>query len=227
MSQFQDYINKGRGENAIKDLTVCSSQPQQSHGPRRIVAYEYPPCTGNISQNFANNAWTISNSEASSIASSNVELTQCIQDRLNRGAKIHHVSVVASASALNNTGAAKERFCAKGFRELSEARAQSAVDMVLPRLLPDASMYAGDKLKINVSGSNGDGTSGECPYRLVDGKEVIKPEFAPGGARRSELDASRYVRIVVSFEEKMKSAQNNPDFYQPQLGCRQIHFKCR
>ena len=227
LSAFQDFIGRGRGESAINGLTACTDQPSQNHGPKRIVAYEYPPCSGNITQNFANNAWTISPGEASEIAASNSELSRCIQESLQRGAKIHHVSVVASASPLNNTGAAKERFCAKGFRELSEARAQSAISTVLPRLLPDPSLYAGDKLQVNTSGSNGDGTSGECPYRLVDGKEVLKPEFAPGGARRAELDAGRYVRVVVSFEEKLKPDSQNPLFYQPTLGCREISFRCR
>lgn len=227
LSSFQDFISKGRGENAINHLTACSDRPGQSHGPKRIVAYEYPPCTGNITQNFANNAWTISPTEAESIASSNSELSRCIQESLQKGAKIHHVSVVASASALNNTGAAKERFCAKGFKELSEARAQSAISAVLPRLLPDPALYAGDKLQVSTSGSNGDGTSGECPYRLVNGKEVLKPEFAPGGSRRAELDAGRYVRVVVSFQDKVKPENQNPSFYQPTLGCREISFRCR
>ena len=227
LSQFQDFINKGRGEMAIDGLVSCSDKPNPGHGPWKTVSYLYPPCSGNITQNFANNAWTISPSEAQSIASSNGELSRCIQESIKNGAKIHHVSVIASASALNNTGAAKERFCAKGFRELSEARAQSAISSVLPLLLPDPSLYAPDKVEVKSEGSNGDGTSGDCPYKLVNGKEVLKPEYAPGGSRRAELDKARYVTIVVTFDEKINPASNGPGHYQPSLNCQEISFRCR
>lgn len=225
-SKLEEFQRKGQGAEALKQLVQCSSTPG-NFGPWQAVAQRFPPCSGNISQQFANNAWAISPADAAAITGEDSELATCIRTRLAAGAKIHHVSVVSSASRLNNTGDAAARFCAKGFKQLSEARAQSAVDTILPRLFSDPTIYAGDKLEVNSNGTNQDGTSGECPYTLVNGREVLKPEFAPGGARRAELDSSRYVRVAVTFNEVWQPTTATGKSYQAHFNCRQISFQCR
>ena len=225
-AKLEEFVRKGQGAEALKQLTQCSSTPG-NFGPWQTISQRFPPCSGNISQQFANNAWSISPADATAITGQDSELATCIRNSLAAGAKIHHVSVVSSASRLNNTGEAARRFCAKGFKQLSEARAQSAVEQILPRLFSDPAIYAGEKLQVNASGTNQDGTSGECPYTLVNGREVLKPEFAPGGARRAELDSSRYVRVAVTFEEVLQPTTSTGKSYQAHFYCRQIYFQCR
>jgi hypothetical protein len=196
--------------------------------PFHYVAEQFPPCSGNVSGLFKDNEWATSTLDAKVGTEATNEVTQCIQDRIAKGAKIHHIAVIASASALNNTGAAAKKFCKKGFLGLSQARAETARDKILPGLFSQAgqSSYDQSKVILNYNGGNGDGTSGPCPYRIgADGKEVLKDEFkTPEG--KKELDNSKYVTVQVTFDSYQKAVNNNKEHYSGKHYCRQIYFEC-
>lgn len=241
--EIKDAKNIKAAEDHIKELNakskdsffICNNKPdldQNGNPPARYIsAQKYPPCAGNFKKNFENNKYDVSQPELEKLLKTPEaeELSACIKDRLAKGAKLHHVSINSSASSLNNTGDAEKRFCRKGFLGLSEARAQTAKDKILPGLFTKAGQgnmnMSSVKVEVNAGGANGDGTSGPCVYEMKNGREVLKPYYNTD-AGRAELDENRYVKVQVTFDEQVQSVSNNVPNYRPVYRCKKIEFKC-
>jgi hypothetical protein len=226
---------KAAKEEHFKTYNARSSETLSICNPTRYsnqawvdVAQLYPPCTGNVSGLFKDNISNVSTLDKSILGAETNDVSQCIQQALAKGAKIHHISVNSSASALNNTGEAAKKFCKKGFLALSQARAESARDKILPEIFSKAGQADYDyssKIEMNFKGSNGDGTSGACPYTLVNGKEVLKEQYrTPEG--KKELDGNKYISIHVTFEDSMKRVESKKSYYAPFYSCKRIYFQC-
>lgn len=224
----QDRMKKIADESTSK-FFICNDKPELD--ARYKVTERYQPCAGNFKKNFENNKYDVSETDLSKLLATSEanELSQCIKDRLAQGAKLHHVSIVASASSLNNTGEAEKKFCKKGFLNLSTARAETARNKVLPELFAKAGFAKFDlnktQIEINATGANGDGTSGPCVYEMKNGKEVLKPYYSTK-AGQEELDENRYVKIQVTFEEASKKVDDRVPHYRPMYRCKKIDFKC-
>ena len=127
-------------DESLDSFYICASRPdldKNKQVPGRLTdAQIYKPCAGNFKKNFVNNKYDVSETELTTLLSSKdaQEVSACIKERLSHGAKIHHISITSSASALNNTNEAEKRFCKKGFLALSEARAETARNKILPGL---------------------------------------------------------------------------------------------
>lgn len=220
---FDEYNAK-----ALNNGSFCDKKRMTGTGPYRHVSETFPPCSGNVSGVFKDNAWSSSTLDEKLAGEATDEVVGCIKDRLAKGANIHHISIVASASALNNTGEAATRFCKKGFLALSEARAKAAQENILPKLFSKAGANAADfndKIQMNFQGSNGDGTSGPCPYEIVNDKEVLKAKYRTAEGKR-ELDKNKYIKIHVTFDSKTKAVNSSESFYEPHYSCRNIYFQC-
>ena len=215
---------------------MCTTRPDldgQGQIPGRLRSeVKYPPCAGNFTQNFDNNKYDVTPTELSKLLETKEaqEVSACIKSRLAQGAKLHHISITSSASALNNTQEAKKRFCEKGFLGLSEARAETARNKILPGLFDHAGQESFDfsqvKVQTNASGANGDGTSGDCPYTYTkSGQEVLKPYYKTK-AGQEELDANRFVKVQVTFEDATKRVAETVPHYQPMYRCKKIEFRC-
>lgn len=227
---------KKLGENSLNSFYICTTRPDldgQGQIPGRLkTAEKYPPCAGNFTKNFENNKFDVSQAELSQLLETKEaqEVSACIKSRLAQGAKLHHISISSSASALNNTQEAKKRFCEKGFLALSEARAETARNKILPGLFSQAGQESFDfstvKVQTNAAGANGDGTSGDCPYTYTkSGQEVLKPYYKTQ-AGQDELDENRFVRVQVTFEDATKTVVETVPHYQPMYRCKKINFKC-
>src|SRR5690606_14321300 len=108
---------------------------------------------------------------------------------------------------------------------LSEARAQDVKKNLLPTLLPGHEAVI-SKAIVNSKGQNGDGTSGECPYQIVNGKEVLRGDYAQGGSKRAELDQAKDVDIHVVFDGKwVDKITPNSQFVDGQ--CKVVAAACR
>lgn len=230
----KDHMKKISDASADK-FYICQDRPDvDSYGnpPARFsVANRFQPCAGNFKKNFDNNKYDVSQPELSKLLATPEadELAKCIKDRTAQGAKIHHISINASASSLNNTGDAEKRFCKKGFKALSEARAETAKNKILPGLFDKAGQAGFDlskaKVEISTGGANGDGTSGPCVYETKNGKEVLKPYYNTK-AGQEELDENRFVKVHVTFEDTTKKITGDIPKYQPMFRCKKIEFKC-
>ncbi|MFP5386883.1 MAG: hypothetical protein ACLGHN_12435 [Bacteriovoracia bacterium] len=221
-----EYFDK-YNERTLESGTYCEKDRVNTK-PFHYVSEQYPPCSGNVSGLYKDNEWASSTLDAQLKGGATDEVISCIKDRLAKGAEIHHISVVSSASALNNSGEAAKKFCKKGFLELSKARAENARDKVVPQLFSLAGAENIDyksKLVLNYKGSNGDGTSGPCPYTLKNGVEVLKSEYQkPEG--KKELDKEKFVRIHVTFESKTKKVNDSKTYYAASYSCRNIYLDC-
>lgn len=216
-------------DESLNTFFICNSKPELE--ARTTVAQKFKPCAGNFKKNFENNKFDMSASEVKQVLNTPEaqELTACINERLSQGAKLHHVSINSSASALNNTGDAEKRFCKKGFLGLSQARAEAAKNKILPALFAKAGQGGFDinkvQVDINAAGENGDGTSGACPYETKAGREILKPKYStPAGQK--ELEDSKYVKVQVTFEDSSKKVSDSVPTYQPMYRCKKIEFKC-
>ena len=188
----------------------------------------HQPCSGNVSGFFKDNEWNSSSLDQQLSGESANEVVNCIKERMRNGGTIHHISISASASALNNTGAAASRFCKKGFLGLSQARAEAARDRILPQLFTRAGASDFDfasHVQINANGRNGDGSSGPCPYKLVDGVEVLKDEYKTAAGKKELADA-KYVKIHVTFNESKTPHPDTGDYYHNRFFCRSMRFEC-
>jgi hypothetical protein len=227
---------KSLGESSLNSFRICTTRPDlDSQGQIRGLvrtALLYPPCAGNFTQNFENNKYDVSETELSKLLETKEaqDVSACIKSRLAQGAKIHHISISSSASALNNTQEAKKRFCEKGFLGLSEARAETARHKILPGLFSRAEKEGFDfskvKIETNALGANGDGTSGDCPYTYTkSGQEILKPYYNTK-AGLQELDENRFVKVQVTFEDATKRVSESIPHYQPMYRCKKIDLKC-
>ncbi|MGZ3691852.1 MAG: hypothetical protein ACXVAX_10130 [Pseudobdellovibrio sp.] len=236
--------------HASESLTTCSPN-LYSPEERTIVSYTFPGCAGNFKQYFADNQYKISKSSLDQIMQdpNSKNLADCIKSAVARGAKINHISISASANSLNNGGEAARKFCPKGFRGLSNARAESARDVILPAVFEGSAVdYASvsSLVNINDSGANGNGTSGPCVYtKDASGHETVKPEVLkalnladqhkinpkvkidPASQEiLDSLDAAKNVSVQVTFDENTVGAKENSRFYSAMVSCRSIKFSC-
>ncbi len=177
-------------------------------------------CAGKFSSYFPDNQWEINNVMLSEDPAYK-EFQNCIEDMKAKGLKLSKVNISSSSSQLNNTGAAKDEFCGKGFERLSKARAASAKG-----ILQDRFGFEDKDFSISYKGQNGNGSSGECPYEMKNGVERLKPEFAPGGSKRKDLDDSKYVKVSVTFEPKIERGPKTKTCFQPTYYCSRIGYKC-
>lgn len=223
----KDKFFRDLNSRALERGTYCESGYADTR-PFHYVAQKFPPCSGSVSGLYKDNVWSSSSLDSNLASQATSDLSACIKDAVARGAKIHHISVVSSASALNNTGAAAKKFCKKGFLQLSQARAEAARDKILPQLFSSSGMNPEiyqPKIILNYDGSNGDGTSGPCPYVLKDGVEVLKPEFKTADGKKA-LDDAKYVNLQVTFEAQTQAVSDNKTHYGASYACRHIRFEC-
>lgn len=235
---INDEVNRINSQ-AMDSFLVCRNAPDELQ-----VAYHvrelYGPCTGSLTNYFADNVYKISDKQLSSLLDDQVsnDLASCIKDRMDKGATIHHISISASSSSLNNTvqyikdpndsSKVIDIVCKKGFEKLSELRAQSAQTQVLPELFKKAGqsdLGLKSKVIVSVAGSNGNGTSGPCVYEMVNGKEQLKAEYRTEKGQKS-LDEHKYVNVHVTFNEPTKSIPDKKEFYQPTYRCKKIKLSC-
>ncbi len=213
---FQDEYG---GANGLTRGQSCD--PQIQIRKMTVVAHERPSCAGRFEQLFSDNEWDM-NTSSLSADPEYVKFKECVDKMQADGLKLNNVAISASSSQLNNTGRAGQQFCAKGFLELSTARAESARNLMVSNFsFPSESFSAP-----HVRGSNGNGSSGECPYEEVNGREVLKSEYRNGGSARAELDDAKFVRVTVSFEPKVTPVNNQKSCYHAQIYCTRLNFRC-
>lgn len=218
-----EFFDQWRGQQGLDRGVSCN--PQIVFNARTVVAQHTPSCAGRFEQHFADNKWDI-NTASLEQDEDYIKFQKCIADMEAKGHKLTNVSIQASASQLNNTVPFQtqnpdDNICPKDFKKLSQKRANSAKDLLVSKF-----SFPSDKVSINANGRNGNGSSGECPYELKNGKEVLKSGYQPGGAKRKELDEAKYVRVTANFEPKIKPVANGKTCYEAEMHCSKIVYKC-
>jgi hypothetical protein len=217
---------KNINDKALTEKNICDENLEVVE--RKRLSDTFKPCAGNISGLYKDNEWNTSTLDKKISSSEASEVSACIKSSLALGAKIRSISIESSASALNNTGAAAEKFCKKGFLALSEARAENAKNNILPQLFTQAgssvSKYQ-SAIVLNYQGTNKDGTSGPCPYNLTGNKEVIKDEFK-SDTNKKALNQFKFVKIKVIFAAHEQDAKDKNTYYDLKYSCRSIDYDC-
>lgn len=218
-SIFENYFNERYGaEKGVERGISCSDKIQIRSFT--TVAYERKSCAGRFEQLFDDNEWDMNLSSLSSDPEY-AKFKECIEKMQADGFVLSNVSIASSASQLNNTNQAQQKYCKKGFLELSKARANSARN-----LLASEFSFPNESMSINPNGANRNGSSGDCPYEIKNGQEVLKSEFAHGKPGRKKLDEAKYVKVSVNFEPKVVPVQREKSCYQAYVSCSRMEYKC-
>lgn len=107
------------------------------------------------------------------------------------------------------------------FESLSKDRAEKLENVIMSCLSDNESLV----ISKNSDGLRGDGSSGVCPYEVVDKEKHIaklKPEFAKNGNSVKELESNRYANIT--FESSGVSGCGN--YGKPVFDTETISVKC-
>ncbi|MBC7754352.1 MAG: hypothetical protein H7Z71_08955 [Moraxellaceae bacterium] len=234
-SKMKAISNLSLESSNIDGIEICPTNPEADGAGFPIGKVQTKeinePCAGNFRKNFDNNKYDFKPDELKSLLAEKdaQDLASCIKTRLAKGAKIKHITITSSASALNNKYEAEKKFCKKGFLELSKARAKTAQEKIIPGLFNESGNSNYDlstvTMKLNFDGSNKDGTSGPCPYEYKNRLEVPKPPFDTEAGLAS-LDENRYVKVQITFVESIVSARQNFSIFQPNYNCRKLQIRC-
>jgi hypothetical protein len=226
LAKKNEVFKKVTGENALEKspMLICNPDKLQDK-PLKPVAVAYEPCEAlKVTNYFKDNSADLSSLLEDLPNDEQVKkFKACLDQEIKNGKTIHHISIKSSASALNNT----HGYCPKAFKELSEDRANGAKDKILPELLPShllAQAGQDNLVLINARGSNGDGTSGECPYEMVNGKEVLKKGFRTE-AEKASLNKNKFVTIQVTFNKSEEKIKGELEF-EARYPCKEIYFEC-
>lgn len=194
----------------------------------KVIEELIPECSENFKHYFPDNQSDIEATQLSKLnqTSEFKNLVACIKSRLSNGVFVKDIKVSASSSALNNTNEAKEKYGEKNFLGLSKDRASTAAVKIVPLLFDEAGVAFDKPVSLDYKGSNGDGTSGKCPYFIPEGK--VKEEkigYYDTEAGKLELDKAKYVNIKVIFDKGSVAKDSRP-FYKVEYQCRSIIMTC-
>lgn len=227
LAKKNEVFKKVTGENALQKspMLICNPDKLQDK-PLKPVAVTYEPCEAlKVTSYFEDNSADLSSMLDKLPNDEQVKkFKACLDNEIKNGKSIHHISIKSSASALNNT----QGYCPKAFMELSQDRANAAKDKILPALIPNnllAKAGQDNLILIDAKGSNGDGTSGECPYYLkANGEEDTKNEFRSESGRAS-LNKNKFVTIQVTFNKAQEKITGELEF-EARYPCKEIYFEC-
>lgn len=225
----QDMINKIKERDYGFTFCDASTLKLATNGVGyKVVEEIIPECSENFKHYFPDNQSDIDLSQLSKLnqTSEFKNLVACIKSRIANGVFIRDVKVSASSSSLNNTKEAKEKYGEKNFLGLSQDRASTAATKIVPLLFDEAGVAFDKSVQLDYKGSNGDGTSGKCPYFIPEGKtKEEKIGYYDTEAGKLELDKAKYVNIKVIFDKGSVAKDSRP-FYKVEYQCKSIIMTC-
>jgi hypothetical protein len=177
-------------EDVKNELMICS-EIYDNKNFSKVEKVIFPECVTNLETLFGNNSWKMR-----TVENKDEKFDKCLLNMNKMGAKMNKVIIESSSNLLNNTGETAEKFCRKGFKDLSLARAQEAQEKFAKTLFKNQDV----QVEMKYVGQNGDGTSGPCPYDVVDGKELLKERYL-SATGKNELLKHNFVKVRVLFEE--------------------------
>jgi hypothetical protein len=208
------------------EVSICNPHSLSTTG-FHAIAETIPPCSAVLTHLFPDNQWNARSLLENSSSPEALSMQSCIKNALQNGATIKSVVVQSSSSGLNNTGAAADKFCKKGFLSLSRARAENVRNQILPTLLGNdlRSQVAPGQIVLDYQGANGDGTSGPCPYFIHSREEYLINKYQTEEGKR-ELDQYKYTKVHVNFFPPEKPLSPQTTEYAARYTCRKIYFEC-
>ncbi|MBI2607045.1 MAG: hypothetical protein HYW49_13305, partial [Deltaproteobacteria bacterium] len=135
------------------------------------------------------------------------------------------VQITASSNLLNNTASAAAAHCKKGFSALSKARAASVKTVAKQKFGLQDGQFP-DPPGPSTGGTNGDGTSGPCPYEIDAAKSSNVVFFEKAVAQRPDLKDYKYVKAVGTIVPTTNDRGRGSDNLTATRPCRAISLAC-
>ncbi|MBL7663752.1 MAG: hypothetical protein JNM93_01370 [Bacteriovoracaceae bacterium] len=184
-------------------------------------------CSVNLGHHFKNNVWLIEKTTINNILNNDSfkELQKCVEASNTK--QVNKIYIESSSNLFKNGYPANDAFCERGFLGLSKARAESAKELVPPILSAlKLENVSTDKITLSYTGSNGDGTSGPCPYSGESTQKKLDSEDTKA------LEDAKHVNIVIELGNE-KAQEQKPSYSKevehtdvPTHRCIDISFTC-
>ncbi|MCT4641274.1 MAG: hypothetical protein N4A33_03185 [Bacteriovoracaceae bacterium] len=186
-----------------------------------------PRCYAHLKESFKDNSAQLKDSTQLN------KLVDCIVNSLEDGTEtIDSIVIKSSSSQLRNKG----QLCSRDFKTLSKARSLSVLNAIKAKVKDDVVFNVSDngesikednngvKVKIYYLGTNGNGTSGPCPY---EGNERTNNLRLTMNTDEPALENSKYVKVSVKFKPIVKVSNKYEDVGKRyKLSCSILTFRC-
>jgi hypothetical protein len=220
-------------KNIMSELRTCNPT-NESHVSSNVTEItEIPKCSADLNSYYADNKSKITPKQLTDLVQSKdgKAFSECVRNKIKLKYKLDEatITISSSSSQLKNTSTIPEiqkgeGFCGYDFKGLSNARALTARDTILPNLLKGIDLAPNDtkeKAIIDDLGMNGNGTSGPCPY---DRSGKRNPSITD-----SVLKENRNSRIEIVFKKKTDS-KSEPEFpgqWNAGVICSNVRISCK
>jgi hypothetical protein len=192
---ISDFVNFNPGQGIIATKKA---------GEKLVVDTVFSQMTLPVKSSFVDNSWEIPDVES---------LKASLQDSLNSFMQVDSIVIKASSSTLRNTGQAE----GLTWKELSQKRSDALINVLNGMNYNLGGCGANPNntistniIKVNINGSNGDGTSGpQSPYEadpsIVQSykERGIDPKFWDSAAKedplqnKNDYEQYKYVDVII------------------------------
>lgn len=225
-SFLRQYIKPESYMWAGSVLTHCSTTQEIKTDAKVVEKLKTPTILCELEPyTFNSNSSNISENDAASFMSK-FHNDPCIKEALRLETNSPgSTSIVISTSAnrVRNTGDA----AGKTFEALSCERASTIESLVKKSSLFNEAKQHNSNFKIVTAykGTNGDGTSGPCPYQMdVASKNPL--DQTKQIMSDQQLEKFRYAKIQVKVNPKILEGKKS-DFNVASITCKQLSFECK
>ncbi len=191
LNEKSNPLNFNVYSNPIRMHSILRQSPTYKN-------YEIP----NVSL-FEDNASTIDPEKLNALKA---EISaQLKSDKAQCTKNVKSIQITSSSNLLANTGGKpQDRF---NFKALSDNRAKKT-SAELTKLFDGKNV----PIKINSDGSNGNGSSGICPYEAVLEKNAVKIQMKKNftDEEKENLEKSKFVKVFFEIEETGSGCNKNP-----------------
>lgn len=233
---IKEILDRSTGQAAIDTNLSCGGNLKIRN--YNVPYKESPSCVGKFTNYFPDREWRIDDEKLKSTPEY-AEFKSCIDDMKKNNMELDRIDIKSSASQVNNTnrlGNGKyeiisnffedgKPLCSKGFLDLSKARAGSAKS-----LLQTEFGFKNEEFKINARGTNGNGTSGPCPYKANSSSYEEAPikEYSKSGSKAKEMSDARYVKVKIFYKPKYSYGEpRKKKCYKIVMSCERLKMMCR
>lgn len=254
----QNYFNQIH-ESASGFIACNLHTPYITENRERTAKVLGMPCAEDFKNFFQDNEYQLTSDLKDTLEYKRFK--KCVLYTLSLGIKIKSVNIRTSSSALRNTSGDYKGYHFNELTAKRAENIQKAIQDLLknihtessepknsclnnPSLLPQSAIalqeaarqakeaeFSNVEYSLDVLGFNKDGTSGPCPYDIIDGKIGLKKEYLSSTGQpdsekiKKEFDPYKQAGVSVSFEPGGKS-QNEDALYYVKYPCKALMFSC-
>ena len=204
-------------------LTFCSVDQTVKKPNMVTIARVTPPCKIDLKSLFPNNVSQLTVDQVKKITDY-IQNHACYKQYLADTSSLKKIEISSSSSLLANTGLAAK----KTFLQLSQERADEIEKKIVANVFSKEVFTQAEYVK-NATGSNGDGSTGACPYAYHQKKKTWSRRAFPTDV---QLEANKKTELNFYFGEQTETFENLDPSTRTHatmmaVPCKQVRFYCQ